>query len=106
MDKPTVRHELGRFGMVQYWAISKPGLTHKALKLYVVLCTYANGSTLECYPSQKRLAGDVGCSTRTIIRLTSLLEMLDLIEVTRRRGDDGKNRPNIYKILVVPDPTM
>jgi hypothetical protein len=49
------------------------------------------------------VARRVGCSTDTLDAWVKLLEGIDILNVTRRRGTDGGHLPNLWEILE-PDP--
>lgn len=60
---------------------------------YAMLLKYARELDA-CFPGQDRLAADMGCSRRSVVRYISELAAVGLIVITRR----GQGRPNIYTI--------
>lgn len=68
-------------------------LTIPARYLYCVLLRYC-GKDEWCYPSQKTLAKDLGCSDRHVRDLIKELEMQGLVYKKRK----GYNRANNYKV--------
>ena len=57
--------------------------------LLLAIADHANDDGHGAYPSQKRLAEKVGCSTRHINTLTSTLVSLGLLEITQQGGGRG-----------------
>ena len=62
---------------------------------YATLLKYARELD-ECFPGQSRLAKDMGCGQRSVVRYISELENVDLINIKRR----GQGRPNLYTIHI------
>jgi hypothetical protein len=62
---------------------------------YAMLLKYARMED-NCFPGQERLAKDMGCGLRSIVRYISELEQVELIEIKRR----GQGRPNLYTIHI------
>jgi hypothetical protein len=60
---------------------------------YAMLLKYAREMD-ECFPGQDRLAKDMGCGIRSVVRYIAELEEVELITVQRR----GQGRPNLYTI--------
>ena len=75
-----------------------PSLSMEAKAMYGILLSYAwqDGT---CYPSQDRLAADIGASADTVQRRLRELVKKRYIDIRRR----GLNRPNEYVILPLPD---
>ena len=80
-----------RFGFVAHSVLTDPKLSPTAKGVYALLASYA-GSDPACYPSQERLAVDMGLSTRSI--RNALHELGQVIEV-QRGGGSGK-AGNVY----------
>lgn len=62
---------------------------------YAMLLKYAREED-ECFPGQERLAEDMGCGLRSVVRYISELEEVKLISIQRR----GQGRPNLYTIFL------
>ena len=62
---------------------------------YSMLLKYAREED-ECFPGQERLAQDMGCGLRSVVRYISELEVVELISIKRR----GQGRPNLYTIYL------
>jgi len=60
---------------------------------YAMLLKYAREMD-ECFPGQERLAKDMGCGQRSIVRYIAELEDVGLIAIKKR----GQGRPNLYTI--------
>lgn len=60
---------------------------------YAMLLKYAREED-ECFPGQERLAKDMGCGQRSVVRYVAELESVKLISITKR----GQGRPNLYTI--------
>lgn len=73
-------------------ALAQRGVSPAARLLLVHLCQYLNVN-FECYPSQGRLAAEMGLDLRTVRRLVAELGQAGLIEVTR------KWKMNRYKLV-------
>jgi len=71
------------------------GLPQRPRLLLLVLASYADYRTGDCWPSQERLAEEVGCSTKRVRDDLATLEEHDL--VTRRRR--GQGQTVLYKLL-------
>lgn len=66
--------------------------------IYMMLCRHA-GPTQECWPGIDRMAEKMKWNARTVMRAIQRLEAHRLIEVVRRKGPDGRQAVNIYKLL-------
>src|SRR5512135_833594 len=62
---------------------------------YAMLLKYAREMD-ECFPGQERLAKDMGCGQRSVVRYISELEQVSLISIQRR----GQGRPNLYTVYI------
>lgn len=68
-------------------------ITVGAKMVYAMLLKYAREMDL-CFPGQDRLAKDLGCGQRSVVRYIGELEKVKLLTVQRR----GQGRPNLYTI--------
>ena len=71
------------------------------IAVYCVLCRFADNETQETYPSLATIAGLIGCSRRTVIRIIPKLEELGLICVEKVRSEHGDYDHNRYWLLAV-----
>lgn len=97
----NVKSELGPYGIVQRRVLGL--VSAMAFALYAALSTYADRESMECWPSIKTLAKDLGVHETTVQRAMRELEEKGIISIERRKRDDGSNYPNLYTVAVVPD---
>ena len=62
---------------------------------YAMLLKYTRDLD-ECFPGQERLAKDMGCGSRSVVRYIAELEQVGLISIQHR----GQGRPNLYTIHI------
>lgn len=95
----------GGFGFM-HKSILEYGLSTKAIALYAVMCTYADHSTRELYPSRAVLMRGAGISAvNTYTSALRELEEAGLVEVERRfKKQDGQFMTNIYRLNPPPIP--
>jgi biotin operon repressor len=60
---------------------------------YVMLLSYAWQNDY-CFPGQDRLAKDMGCGLRSVVRFIQELEKEGFIAIKRR----GQGKPNLYEL--------
>jgi DNA-binding transcriptional MocR family regulator len=78
-------------------ALARDGtLSDKAFRLWIVLASYADRSTGECFPKVRALTDHCGCHRSTIWRAQAELIDRGLLEVETRRA---QRRPNLYTII-------
>lgn len=76
------------------------GLPVGAQALFMWLCTYADDEGV-CFPSRSLLAKNIGASTKSVDRHIETLEVVGLLEKSkRRRPGDVVNKSNLYQILI------
>lgn len=63
--------------------LTDPKMSARAKALYGLLGTYA-GADRSCYPSQARLAEQMGCSRETVVRTIAELKESGWVDVTQR----------------------
>ncbi|WP_229608390.1 helix-turn-helix domain-containing protein [Vibrio parahaemolyticus] len=61
-----------------------------------------NSSVFSCYPSQDRLAGEVGCVRSTVNNALQKLEKLGFISSRYRTNDSGGNTSKLYTWKGIP----
>ncbi|WP_044737262.1 helix-turn-helix domain-containing protein [Geobacillus kaustophilus] len=71
--------------------------------VYVVLCSFADNDTQQCFPSVSKLAEYCGCSVSTVKRSLKRLEKLGLIHIEQRQDENGRSETNVYTILELPE---
>lgn len=85
------------FVQIPFAILRNHGITPIGKALYSDLLSYAWYED-ECFPSQERLAWDLGVSVRTIQRVLNELRAIGLIDWKVQ----GLNQPNIYSIEKIP----
>ena len=86
------------FAQVPNIVLYDPLLTPGSKLCYALLLSYAWQSG-QCFPSQKTLARDMGCTPRTTIRALKELQKHKLIRIERL----GQGKANVYHILTFSD---
>lgn len=89
-----------RFSTVPEWLIYSE-VSAQAVRLWAVLDRHAD-KTGRAVPGQGRLGKLMHASVRTIGRATEELEKVGAVTVMRAMGDDGVNRPNEYRLHLIP----
>lgn len=95
--------EHGKFEMVPHWILFDTGLSHVAVRLYLVLRQHANHAD-ECFPGRKRLANLLGVSIPTLDRARSDLVTAGAICEQHRYTEDHGSSSNLYHIHWEPGP--
>lgn len=75
-------------------------LPASAVALYAALALHDGRAG--CFPSQRRLAGLLGWSERTVRKWVAFLAARDLVEVIERRGRGGYRTVNAYVLRYSP----
>ena len=75
-------------------------LSVRALKLFNFLQAKANRKTNSSFWSVPRMAQEMGLSERTVQRASQELVRKGFVEVIPRYDENGRQRSNIYKIVV------
>ncbi len=70
--------------------------------VYIVLCSFADNETQQCFPSVPKIAEYCGCSPSTVKRSLKRLEKLGLIHIEQRQDENGRSTTNVYTILELP----
>lgn len=70
--------------------------------IYIVLCSFADNETQQCFPSVPKIAEYCGCSPSTVKRSLKRLEKLGLIHIEQRQDENGRSTTNVYTILELP----
>ena len=86
------------FAQVPNVVLYDPLLGANAKLCYTLLLSYAWQKD-SCFPSQKLLAQDMACTTRTVITTLKELQKHKLIRIER----PGQGKPNIYHIKRLSD---
>src|SRR4051794_10642798 len=73
-------------------------LSAQARTLYVILCSYANGSG-ESWPAIDTLVGQLGASEPTLKRARRELVDAGYLRIQQRLHHNGRQRSNLYVLL-------
>src|SRR5512144_2739935 len=74
--------------------VLRSGMLSPGAKLaYAMLLSYAWQNDY-CFPGQERLAKDMGCGLRSVVRFIQELEKEGFIVIKRR----GQGKPNLYEL--------
>ncbi|MGN6606408.1 MAG: helix-turn-helix domain-containing protein [Jatrophihabitans sp.] len=84
------------FAKVSTRIVRDAAVSPNARLLYVLLATYADIEHRTCFPSKRLLAGDLGCTTRSIQNWTTELVHAGYIEVAPRERKGGGQSSNLY----------
>lgn len=88
------------YAQIPVWLIrGGKDVTHGALRMYAALKTYTKNGHNTAFPSQKKLADDMGVSTRQVRTMMHQLEECGGVRVALRQNDDGtRGRNYIYTL--------
>ncbi len=80
------------------------GLSHAAVRVWLVLASYANGDGT-AWPGLRTVAAKGGVSRSTVIRALDDLEAAGWIDRQRRYGEGGEARSTLYTVHYTPAPS-
>lgn len=80
---------------IPHWVLFHPRMTANAVRLYLVLGSYAMGSG-QAFPSRRTLAKRMGVSVPTVDAAKDVLIACGALEVQPRLNDRGDQRSNLY----------
>ena len=89
--------EGGAFEQVPHWILFHSRVTSNALRLYLVLRSYAMGKGM-AFPSRKTLARRMAVSLPTLDAAKQCLIMVGAVEVSERRHANGNQTTNLYVV--------
>ena len=81
------------------WAAEQNCPSSVSKLVLLMLANYANDRH-QTYPSYKKLAELCACNERTVMRAINQLKELNLLTVTKRYGEDGKQTSNTFTLYV------
>ncbi|MGH3985714.1 MAG: helix-turn-helix domain-containing protein [Pseudonocardiaceae bacterium] len=90
------------FAMIPGWVITRV-TSGIALRIYTHLAWKYADTERHAFPSEQRLAEELGCGLRTVQRALTILRDQDALIVTRSRKSDGHYGRNVYR-LPMDDP--
>lgn len=83
------------------WVMGLPGLNSGEHNVLFVLANSANDDD-ECWPAVAVISRRSGLSERQVRRITKALQKKKRLAIVERKLDNGYNRSNVYKLLMVP----
>lgn len=92
----AVRSDIGSFSIVPHWLVDA-GASPQAIALFVILGSYADNDTGECWPSRATLAARLGQSRDSVDRRLKELRALGAVEWQQRKDEAGQ-RSNLYTL--------
>ena len=75
-----------------------PSLSAMEKAVYLALCSHADTRSRSCFPSNRTLANEVGCSERTVQRSLDVLENRGIIK-RQERFKEGSQQTNIIWVI-------
>lgn len=102
MDVVTVEGDVlavesGGFEQVPHWILFHPRVTANAVRLYLVLRSYAMGKG-RAFPSRRTLAAAMAVSLPTLDAAKACLIKVGAVEVSERRHANGNQTTNLYVV--------
>lgn len=97
-DAAANKTENGHFSRLPAAAIYDSSVSAATLRVLAALGVYADRDGL-CFPSTTTLARRLGLSRQGVQYHIKKLERLGYVMVSRRRREDGMNRPNLYQLV-------
>ncbi len=100
-DRVVRRYE--RYAMVPVQLLRSPEISSHAVRVFLLLDSYANWSTLEAFPAHARLAADMGVSVPTIRRALKELSDTGYVTALARNDARGMRVGTIYTLRDTPE---
>jgi len=88
-----------RFSLIPAQAVCDNRLNSRALQVLALLGTYTDKNGW-CFPSQSRLADQLGCSRPTINRALNLLVSIGYVQQQHQYSNDGSQTASKYRVLL------
>jgi hypothetical protein len=106
MHPTEQRTDTGQFALVPIWLAKalterSPRSGSVALSVYVIMATWADYGSGECWPSHRTIADEAGMSTDAVRAALNLLREVGAVEWVSRSRDDGGAASNVYRLLRV-----
>lgn len=97
--KNVINFNETRFTRIPNWAIDDETLTHRELRVYIVLCRFASNEYANSYASSATIAKKARMSRNLVFASLRRLEDRGYIRREARHGEDGRQLSNMYYIL-------
>ena len=89
--------ERPNYERIPHWVLFHPNTTANAVRLYLVLQSYAMGRT-SSFPSRKSIAERMGVSIPTVDAAREILARIGALTEQERRDDRGDRSSNLYTL--------
>lgn len=99
-DRVVRRYE--RFATIPVQLLRSPSVSSHAIRVFLLLDSYANWTTHEAFPAQARLAEDMGVSLATVKRAIAEVAAAGYLEVQPRTDARGMRVGAIYTLFDSP----
>jgi hypothetical protein len=97
-EKQPLFDECGPFAVVPVWLLSTPGLTDRALRLYLVLWSYTTEGNRTAFPSRRTIGAQMGCGQKKVDQaVTELVAAGGLTITPQYRPGTGERSSNLYE---------
>lgn len=101
-EKQPLFDECGPFAVVPKWLLLTPGLTDRALRLYVVLWTYTTQGNRTAFPSRRTIAAKMGCGVKKADQAIAELVSVGGLLVRQQFSSAGDRTSNLYELVRAP----
>jgi hypothetical protein len=99
-EKQPLFDECGPFAVVPTWLLLTPGLTDRALRLYLVLWTYTADGDRSAFPNRRTIGALMGCGKKKVDQaVTELIAAGGLTITPRYRSGTGERTSNLYELI-------
>jgi hypothetical protein len=99
-EKQPLFDECGPFAVVPKWLLLTPGLTDRALRLYLVLWTYTTGGNRFAFPSRRTIGALMGCGEKKVDQaMDELIAAGGLTITPQYRSGTGERTSNLYELI-------
>jgi hypothetical protein len=92
-----LRVEQPNYERIPHWVLFHPDTTANAVRLYLVLQSYAMGRT-SSFPSRRSIAERMGVSIPTVDAAREVLTKIGALTEQERRDDRGDRSSNLYTL--------
>jgi hypothetical protein len=100
-EKQPLFDECGPFAVVPKWLLLTPGLTDRALRLYLVLWTYTTDGNRFAFPSRRTIGAQMGCAKKKVDQaVTELIAAGGLTITPQYRSGTGERTSNLYELIL------
>ncbi len=99
-EKQPLFDECGPFAVVPTWLLFTPGLTDRALRLYVVLWTYTTDGKRTAFPNRRTIGAQMDCGKKKVDQAVDELIAAGGLTITPQyRSGTGERTSNLYELI-------